>query len=345
MNKLVKGAVATAAGVALLMGGAGTFALWNTSEEVNAGTVEAGTLTIASAPPPEPGKTSRRQQQLRIIDISDWRIVPGDKLEFTQNVTINATGDNLEATLDVDEDSIKASTAGSHRWTQAADAQGPARRIDRARRAPASITPTRAGVITVSPSAAGDQHRHRQGHRRTALHRRRRRRRRQHRPEGLGRASTGLALTLKQNVALVSRGACRSRGMPHPASPAPVTKLQCSRGARREKHIHRHRAPLEHCTTDPTHPDHRRHLRNGHRARGVRRRRHLRRLEHPHHDQRLEHHLRLDGTHHQRRGQLRHPGHGQQQTASRAFYGLGPDDPEEHGIHPDLHHRRTHGIQ
>ena len=46
MNKLTKGAIATAAGIALLMGGAGTFALWNDSVGVNGGTVQTGTLDI-----------------------------------------------------------------------------------------------------------------------------------------------------------------------------------------------------------------------------------------------------------------------------------------------------------
>ena len=34
MNKLTKGAIATAAGVILLMGGAGTLAYWNDSDNV-----------------------------------------------------------------------------------------------------------------------------------------------------------------------------------------------------------------------------------------------------------------------------------------------------------------------
>ncbi|MFP7759929.1 alternate-type signal peptide domain-containing protein [Marisediminicola sp. LYQ134] len=101
MNKLVKGSIAGAAGIALLLGGAGTFALWNSTETMNVGAVSAGTLTIdaaaagtwknVSSDAPAGGEA--------IANIADYRIVPGDRLEFVQTVTIDATGDNLDATL------------------------------------------------------------------------------------------------------------------------------------------------------------------------------------------------------------------------------------------------------
>src|SRR4051812_29833136 len=47
MNKLVKGSVAAATGIVLLMGGAGSLALWNDSQVVNGGTVSTGELDIA----------------------------------------------------------------------------------------------------------------------------------------------------------------------------------------------------------------------------------------------------------------------------------------------------------
>ena len=48
MNKLTKGAVAAAAAIALLLGGAGTFATWNASSAVADAGITAGTLSIAS---------------------------------------------------------------------------------------------------------------------------------------------------------------------------------------------------------------------------------------------------------------------------------------------------------
>ena len=49
MNKLLKGAIAGAAGVALLLGGAGTFALWNSSATVTGGNIDAGNLHVADS--------------------------------------------------------------------------------------------------------------------------------------------------------------------------------------------------------------------------------------------------------------------------------------------------------
>ena len=107
MNKLVKGAVATAAGVALLMGGAGTFALWNTSQIAPAGTVASGTLTVALNGSGTWRDISADRTAANIPAIASWKIVPGDKLELSQTVTVNATGDNLKATLSYDDASIK----------------------------------------------------------------------------------------------------------------------------------------------------------------------------------------------------------------------------------------------
>ena len=46
MNKLLKGSIAGAAGIALLLGGAGTFALWNDTAAASGGTVQSGNLSV-----------------------------------------------------------------------------------------------------------------------------------------------------------------------------------------------------------------------------------------------------------------------------------------------------------
>jgi alternate signal-mediated exported protein len=99
MNKLLKGSIAGAAGVALLLGGAGTFALWNSSTTVNGGAVASGTLTIAENGVDPIWEDVSADVAGGVIEIADYRIVPGDTLEMTQDVLINATGDNLEAKL------------------------------------------------------------------------------------------------------------------------------------------------------------------------------------------------------------------------------------------------------
>ena len=111
MNKLVKGAVATAAGVALLMGGAGTFAYWNDSVGITGATITAGNLLVTNATPSD-GVWSVQKNGLTtatattIANIATFTASPGDKLTYTKKVSITATGDNLTATLALGAGSI-----------------------------------------------------------------------------------------------------------------------------------------------------------------------------------------------------------------------------------------------
>lgn len=93
MNKLVKGAVAGAAGIALLIGGAGTFALWNSSATVSAGSITAGTLALSA------NSDGVWKNGSTTIDPATYKIVPGTTLVYTQTLAINATGDGLTAGL------------------------------------------------------------------------------------------------------------------------------------------------------------------------------------------------------------------------------------------------------
>jgi len=109
MNKLVKGAIAGAAGIALLLGGAGTFALWNASSTVSGGTIVAGNLVVADSGTPG---TWTVNNGVTPIVIGSYRAVPGDVLKFTKTVNVTATGDNLVATLGLGTASITPTTAG-----------------------------------------------------------------------------------------------------------------------------------------------------------------------------------------------------------------------------------------
>ncbi|KGJ79709.1 hypothetical protein GY21_04080 [Cryobacterium roopkundense] len=106
MNKLLKGSIAGAAGVALLIGGAGTFALWNDTAAIAGGTITAGTLTV------DTGDGAWSDQFGSISSIGDYRIVPGDTLTYTTAIQVEAVGDNLSAELSVDDRMIVAA-AGS----------------------------------------------------------------------------------------------------------------------------------------------------------------------------------------------------------------------------------------
>ncbi len=92
MNKLTKAGIATAAGIALLMGGAGTLAYWNDSANLTGGDITAGTLKINT---PVPAGTWTSDKTGAIADIASYRIVPGEKLTYTTTVNISVVGNAL----------------------------------------------------------------------------------------------------------------------------------------------------------------------------------------------------------------------------------------------------------
>lgn len=97
MNKLTKGALATGLGVALLVGGGGTLAVWNTSDKAEAGTIMSGNMTLTAGAGKWTNATDPKKE--RPLDLTAYRVVPGDVLTFTQPVTVGLEGDLLKATL------------------------------------------------------------------------------------------------------------------------------------------------------------------------------------------------------------------------------------------------------
>lgn len=99
MKKSTKGLIAAAAGIALLTGVGGTFAEWRESQEVPGGSVTAGHLdwTVAAG-----AWNDITTGTPAAITIGDFRMVPGDILEYSTTVTPDLVGDNLTATLTAD---------------------------------------------------------------------------------------------------------------------------------------------------------------------------------------------------------------------------------------------------
>ena len=96
MKKVTKATIAAVAAGALLLGGAGTIALWQQSETVDAGTVNTGHLALTV------------DNNGVWTDISDGgagvpfdpateQIVPGDVVAYTQTVQIDAEGKLTQA--------------------------------------------------------------------------------------------------------------------------------------------------------------------------------------------------------------------------------------------------------
>ena len=113
MNKLVKGSIAAATGIVLLMGGAGSLALWNDTASITGGAVTAGTLSIA-APATAPTTDGWKNSAGTVIpDISLYRIVPGDSISYTKTLNVTAIGNRLTAAISVDPTSVVAATTGN----------------------------------------------------------------------------------------------------------------------------------------------------------------------------------------------------------------------------------------
>jgi alternate signal-mediated exported protein len=106
MNKLIKGAVTGAAGIALLLGGAGTFAAWNTSSNVApTAPVNTGILKINSSSAVGWFTDANATQA---VNVNSFHAVPGDRLYYKATADIVAVGDHLQAEIGVDQSTLKA---------------------------------------------------------------------------------------------------------------------------------------------------------------------------------------------------------------------------------------------
>lgn len=95
MKNMIKGAVVAGVGVALLLGGGGTLAVWNAQVESNAGTIASGDLNLQA----QNAGTWTSNVSGDITNIASYKVVPGETLTYTQPLGITLEGDNLKATL------------------------------------------------------------------------------------------------------------------------------------------------------------------------------------------------------------------------------------------------------
>lgn len=90
----VKGTVAAAAGIAVLLGGAGTFALWNQSGDIGISGTGTGQLT-ADFGAMEWQDVTPNGVAAHDVDPEAFRMVPGDVLEGTATIDYAVTGENI----------------------------------------------------------------------------------------------------------------------------------------------------------------------------------------------------------------------------------------------------------
>lgn len=108
MKKLMKATLAVAVGGALLFGGAGTLASWNSLSAVSGGTIVAGNLVVS-----DDGTAGVWQANGTTITLAGYLIVPGDVLSYSKSMNIVATGNNLVATLSVSQGTITGTTGSA----------------------------------------------------------------------------------------------------------------------------------------------------------------------------------------------------------------------------------------
>ncbi|QOT16026.1 alternate-type signal peptide domain-containing protein [Paenarthrobacter sp. YJN-5] len=92
-NTMLKGAAAIVLGGALLLGGGGTLAWWNAADSAAAGTISAGELNVKA------GAGVWKDRSGSTVNLSTYKVVPGDKLTYTQDLDVTLTGDKMAANL------------------------------------------------------------------------------------------------------------------------------------------------------------------------------------------------------------------------------------------------------
>ena len=109
-RKAVKGVIALATAGLLLGGGASTYALWSDQVTLNGGNVNSGQLKLVDTQPGAWFDVSSGTASA-IADITTFKVVPGDVIEYRLSTTVEAEGHNLQATLAADPASVTGDTA------------------------------------------------------------------------------------------------------------------------------------------------------------------------------------------------------------------------------------------
>lgn len=118
-SNLFKGAIAAAAGVSLLLGGAGTFALWQDTGSLGSNaTITAGELSFGDQMPWADWTLNGEP-----VDVAQARLVPGDELVATfADVPVTAVGTYLAVEFGVDlENLIDGNAAQTRAFLAALD--------------------------------------------------------------------------------------------------------------------------------------------------------------------------------------------------------------------------------
>jgi len=111
-SRKTRGIVAIAAGAALLLGGS-TFALWTANSTAASGVITAGDLEVGITAPAWSDISADVAGTPRVIDLSTFRIIPGDTIQGVADVDAALLGDNLKAELNVNIDEATGGLAAA----------------------------------------------------------------------------------------------------------------------------------------------------------------------------------------------------------------------------------------
>ena len=103
MNRNAKGAIAAGAAVVVLLGGAGSYALWSDSASNTPGNVTTGELKLTASGTPAWKDVSKDGVVGGVsVDPTTQFLVPRDTWEYTTTYNATATGKNMKAQVTVD---------------------------------------------------------------------------------------------------------------------------------------------------------------------------------------------------------------------------------------------------
>lgn len=120
MNKTIQAALAGSAGIALLGGGFGTYALWHDSADVAGGGLSSGLLDVTAH--------AAAWTDVSPVGPNNWTpgdlIVPGDTIKMVQTFDVTATGKNLRGRLTFTPGVVDTAAFGNHLTITAAATAG-----------------------------------------------------------------------------------------------------------------------------------------------------------------------------------------------------------------------------
>ncbi|WP_341242785.1 alternate-type signal peptide domain-containing protein [uncultured Nocardioides sp.] len=105
MRTSLKAALAGVAGAGLLLGGAGSLAFWNDTEDVPGGTIESGVLNLGS-PVCDDWQLDGSGGAFSLDGEAPDVIVPGDTISQTCELDLDVVGKHLTATLSASAPSL-----------------------------------------------------------------------------------------------------------------------------------------------------------------------------------------------------------------------------------------------